>query len=158
MDHGIWRNGGKPSMDQLIQCFTLSKPAQSMDEEWIDLGEFIRCLIYFTAALFSDQPDAKYEGLPFEEKLELVLKWCHKKHAQNKVLPKFFRTGSLSRIKERKLRRMSSKFTKTRPHSNSMHMNYASANVADTIPVMRPHSMHMSYASANAVRGLVKAN
>merc|ERR1712190_492643 len=82
MDHGIWRNGGKPSMDQLIQCFTLSKPAQSMDEEWIDLGEFIRCLIYFTAVLFRDHPDAKYEVLPFEEKMDLVLKWCHRMNAQ----------------------------------------------------------------------------
>merc|ERR1711933_329772 len=83
MDNDIWKHGGKPTESQLIQCFTLSKPAQKFDEEWIDLGELIRCLIYFTAALWRNQPDVEYKVLPFEEKLDLVLKWCHKIDAQS---------------------------------------------------------------------------
>merc|ERR1712242_268195 len=91
---GIWKCGGKLSAEQLIQCFTLSKPEQSMDEHWMYRSEFIRCLIYFTAALFRDQPDAEYEVLPFEKKMHLVLKWCHKMDAQSDAssgdIPEYF--------------------------------------------------------------------
>ena len=61
-----------------VECFTLSKPADKMDEHYMYRNEFYRCLIYFTAALFRNQPGAKYEVLPFDEKMDLVMKWCHK--------------------------------------------------------------------------------
>ena len=101
MDHDIWKYGGKPTV---TRCFTLSKPADSMHEEWIDLSEFHRCLIYFTAALFRKQPDAKYEVLSFEEKLNLVLKWCHKLDAQTgrSGSVEFFRSDSLKLTKRRR--------------------------------------------------------
>jgi len=102
-DPGIWKRGGKVSWEQLIQCFTLCKSTESMDEEWMDLGEFIRCLIYFTAALFRDRPDAKYEVRSFEEKMDLVLKWCHKMDAQTDEgchdIPKYFHSKSLDVVK-----------------------------------------------------------
>merc|ERR1712062_663987 len=110
LDADTWKCGGRPTEDQLLQCFTLSKPAQSMDEQWIDLGEFIRCLLHFTAALFRAQPDAKYQVMSLEEKLDLVLKWCHKMDAQTgsaQIMSKRpsmrqFRSHSLSMIKQRR--------------------------------------------------------
>ena len=111
MDKDIWKFGGRPADELLIQCFVLSKPAQKMDEEWIDLSEFIRCLIYFTAALFRDQSGAEYEVLPFEDKLDLVLKWCHRMDAQSSNMtvrgakvssPKLFRSNSLIKVKRRR--------------------------------------------------------
>ena len=116
MDKDIWKFGGKPSEKQLIQCFRLSKPAKNLDEEWLGLSEFIRCLIYFTAALFKDQPNAKYQVLPFKEKLDLVLKWCCKMDAQHKTArPMHFRSNSLRMIRKRR----NSDLSLMRPPSSS---------------------------------------
>merc|ERR1719334_2320409 len=80
-----------------------------MDEEWIDLAEFIRCLLHFTATLYRAQPGAKYGVMSFEEKLDLVLKWCHKMDAQtgspqksSRPTMRHFRSNSLSMSKMRR--------------------------------------------------------
>jgi len=109
MEKRAWKRGGRPSANHLIHCFTMSQPAQRMDEQWIDLHEFFRCLLYFTAAIYRDHPGVRYKALSFKKKLNLVLKWCHRLDAQAQskvrsgvVSPRMFRSGSLSFVKRRK--------------------------------------------------------
>ena len=103
-----------------------------MDEQWINLGEFIRCLLYFVAALFRNQPDVEYEVLPFEDKLDLVLKWCHKLDAQNKdTTAELFHSTSLHKVKQRR------SIPTMSPSTNSV--DYGCTDGV-TIPVMTPNS------------------
>ena len=100
IDHKVWKHGGKPTPEQLGGCFSLSKAAKSMDEEWIDFSEFLRCLLHFTAAIYRDQPSVRYRVLTFKKKLDLVLKWCHKLDAQSKMPSvRIFRSPSLQSVK-----------------------------------------------------------
>ena len=77
-DASMWSLGGKPDMNAMAKCFILCRDRQLLQSAEIGYVEFLRCLVHFTAELFKYAPDAKYAVVPFEEKLELVLKWCGK--------------------------------------------------------------------------------
>merc|ERR1712228_1003444 len=51
----------------------------------INMLEYQRCLMYFTAEIFKFKPRAKYDVLPFEKKLDLVLEWAEKLDAKKKM-------------------------------------------------------------------------
>ena len=75
LDASLWSRGGKPDADAMAKCFILCCKGK---ESEIGFVQFRRCLVYFAAELFKFAPDAKYAVPPFEEKLDLVLKWCAK--------------------------------------------------------------------------------
>jgi len=81
----IWKNGGRPSTETLIHCFTLCKDNSMLTVDEIEMLEFQRCLIYFTSEIFKYKPQAKYDVLPFEDKLDLVLEWAEKLDAKKKM-------------------------------------------------------------------------
>ena len=79
LDASLWSRGGKPDADAMAKCFILCCKGK---ESEIGFVQFRRCLVYFAAELFKFAPDAKYAVPPFEEKLDLVLKWCAKLNTQ----------------------------------------------------------------------------
>jgi len=81
-DKQIWKRGGKPSLDDIMDCFTLSKSNKSMEEELINMRGFQRCFLHFTAAMFRKKHGAQYTVKPLDEKLDLVLTWCETLNAQ----------------------------------------------------------------------------
>eukprot|EP01083_Nonionella_stella_P149875 476623_1 len=76
-DQDIWKMGGKPSIEEMIQCFTLSLDEDELlNRKEMSFGEFQRCLVVFTNCIFKYHPNAKYNIIGFTDKLDLVLKWC----------------------------------------------------------------------------------
>eukprot|EP01083_Nonionella_stella_P308875 1091660_1 len=107
-DKTIWKLGGKPTMIEILQCFTLCKNENLllMNHDEISFGEFQRCLIIFTNFIFKYHPKAKYSIVdhPFHDKLDLVLKWCEKLEAQQIRISSrsYMRSDTLKRIKRKK--------------------------------------------------------
>ena len=66
-------------------------------------------------SLFRKEPDTKYEIIPFETKMELLLKWCDKLDVQKgKITSKgFTRSESFRRIKRQKSIKIVAKTAKT---------------------------------------------
>ena len=100
----IWKLGGKPQMNEIVQCFILCKNEELLLHDEIDFIEFQRCLLYFTAACFKYQPNVKYQIKSFENKLELVLKWCDKLEQQKIRITSnnYTRSDTLKSIKRKK--------------------------------------------------------
>jgi len=75
----LWKKGGRPTMEEIIQCFVLCKSEdQLLFEEEIPFVAFQRCLLYFAASIFRHRPQAKYSVLPIRKRVDAVLKWCAK--------------------------------------------------------------------------------
>eukprot|EP00483_Globobulimina_turgida_P008142 UN08158 len=103
-EKSIWKLGGKPSMTEIIQCFILSKNDTLLQDEEIGFQEWHRCLILFTNMIFKYHPKARYQFLEFEDKLDLVLKWCEKLEARKIAISSksYHRSDTLKQIKRKK--------------------------------------------------------
>lgn len=101
-DHDIWKRGGKPSTEAMIHCFTLSKDNSMLTVDEIEMQEFQRCLLFFVAEIFKYKPSAKYDVLPFEKKLDMVLEWAVKLDAKKKMR----KIGGSTTIDSAKYRKM----------------------------------------------------
>jgi len=95
-DDAIWDKGGRPSYEDMVQCFRMSVGGGE-----VGFVEFQRCLVFFAGAVLRRQPNVRYKEVPVRERLEMVLKWCQKVDATKT-------RGNLKRVKSLKLRSMSS--------------------------------------------------
>ena len=69
----IWKNGGKPSFEEISACFILAKPQSALDSDEIDFKHFQKCIVNFTNVMFKITPNPKYEIVSFSDKLDMVL-------------------------------------------------------------------------------------
>jgi len=85
-NHSIWSNGGRPTKRDMMQCFTLSKRMERLQEEEITFTEFQRCIVYFVGRIFPNQPNTRYSILGFDVKLKMMQKWIRTLDAKKWVI------------------------------------------------------------------------
>jgi len=102
-NRSLWKHGGKPTMELVIQCFVLCKEEEDDDvliADEINFVSFQRCLLYFAAFVFRHRRDAKYVVPSMTKRVDLVLKWCQYLNKQKKA--SIIRSESFRKIKRTK--------------------------------------------------------
>ena len=148
----IWKNGGKPEMAQIVQCFSLSQRVQLLEADEISFVEFQRCLLYFTSSIFKNAPNAKYELLPFEKKLKLVMKWCNKLDLQKVKITSagFTKSEQFKKIKRKRAQSTGSKTPRT-PMTPSTHSVFKKSDGAKSWTVTVDSGNQSDDASPNGL-------
>ena len=124
INNGIWKNGGKPQIYEIMQCFVMSASDDENeylmnDEREINFSEFQLCLVHFASVIFKYCPNAKYKVLAMNEKMNLVMRWCKLLEAQKvKICKRYTRSDTLKNIKRIKSIKLTQITTNDSNHSS----------------------------------------